>query len=484
MRELPPLFDTDSVRRFEAVAITVVGDASVLMERAGQAAWRYALELWPAATRFAVVCGSGGNGGDGYVLARLAHESGREVRVIEHAPSRSRHPDAIAARARYVDAGGRIDAWSGVLPPADVVVDALFGIGFAGAPDDAASALIDAMDSHGAPVLAIDLPSGVDATGVAARAVHAEATIECLLPKAVLRTGAALEHAGRLVCASLEVPERVERPAPSAFLASAPSLPCWLRRRPRDSHKGDFGRVACIGGDHGSGGAIMLCAEAALRAGAGLVRVYTREAHVPPLLARLPEAMSAPDDDEIDITWADVVVIGPGLGQGNWGFTRLHAVLDAASTCVVDADGLNLVARHGLSLRPDSIMTPHPGEAARLLGCATADVQRDRVGAARRLAARYGAVVVLKGAGTVVAAPQRVPLIVDAGNPGMATGGMGDVLAGVIAALRGQELDAFDAACCGALLHSAAADAAAGQGERGLLPTDLMPQLRRLANPA
>jgi NAD(P)H-hydrate epimerase len=304
------------------------------------------------------------------------------------------------------------------------------------------------------------------------------------LPKVVVRTGAGLAHAGRLSCAALDVPSSIALPQPAARLAGADAISRWLRPRTRDSHKGQSGRVACVGGEHGSGGAILLCAEAALRAGAGLVRVHTRDAHVAPLLARLPEAMAVPEEDGVEAAWADAVVVGPGLGQGNWGFAHMHRVLEEAAACVIDADGLNLVARHGLALRPDWILTPHPGEAARLLACTTADVQRDRIGALRRLVDRHGAVVVLKGAGTVIGGPGREPVVLDAGNPGMATGGMGDVLAGVIAAMRAQGLGAFDAACCGALLHSSAADAAAEAGERGLVPSDLMPHLRRLANPA
>ena len=484
MRDLPPLFDTDSVRRYEADAIAAIGDPSLLMERAGQAAWQRLLELWPRAMHLVVVCGSGGNGGDGYVLARLAHTSGRDVRVVEHAPAGSRHADALRARALYRDAGGTVEAWAGALPRADVVVDALFGIGLAGAPDADAAALMDAINAQAAPVLAIDTPSGVDATGVAGVAVRATATVECLLPKAVLRTGRGLECAGRISCAALGVPAGVARPSPVAALASADHLSRWLAPRRRDSHKGDHGRVACIGGDHGSGGAILLCAEAALRSGAGLVRVHTRDDHRIALLARLPEAMAVPEDAEPADTWADATVIGPGLGQGNWGFSHVHRLVEEKRPCVIDADALNLVARHGFPLAPDCVMTPHPGEAARLLGVSNAEVQRDRLGAAARIAERFGAVAVLKGAGTVVAAAGRPPVIVDAGNPGMATGGMGDVLAGVIGALRGQGLPPFEAACAGAVLHSAAADRAAAAGERGLLPTDLMPHLRALANPA
>lgn len=481
MRDLSPLFDTDSVRRFEAAAIAAVGDESILMERAGRAAWQRLLELWPAATRLLVACGGGGNGGDGYVLARLAHESGRDVRVID--AGRGAHAAADIARERFAAAGGRIEPWSGELGEADVIVDALLGIGLVGAPREAIAAIIRAIDAHGAPVLSLDVPSGIDATGVPGDAVLADATIEFLLAKAVLRSGPASECSGRLSRAALDVPAAVDPPSPAALLADAAALGRWLRRRRRDSHKGDHGRLACIGGEHGMGGAVMLAAEAALRAGAGLVRVHTRDAHHPALLARLPEAMLPPESDEPHLDWADVVAVGPGLGQGNWGFARLHQVMEADVACVFDADALNLIARHGLAVRADSILTPHPGEAARLLGCGVADVQRDRLGSALRLAERSGAVVVLKGAGTIVAAPGRVPVILDAGNPGMATGGMGDVLTGVIAALRAQGLAPFEAACAGALLHSAAGDAAAADGERGLLPTDLLAHLRRLANP-
>ncbi len=264
----------------------------------------------------------------------------------------------------------------------------------------------------------------------------------------------------------------------------------WLHPRRRDSHKGDHGRVLCIGGDHGHGGAILLAAEAALRSGAGLVDVVTRQPHVAALLARLPEAMAhahADDADALDahfIDAADVIAIGPGLGQGAWGAMLLAGVLVAGKPVVFDADALNLLVASPRPLPAGSILTPHPGEAARLLGIGSAEVQGDRLGIARRLAEKFDAVVVLKGAGSIIAGPGRSPRRVDAGNPGMAVGGMGDVLTGVVAALRAQGLDAFDAASCGALLHAAAGDAAArAGGERGLLPTDLMPWLRRLANP-
>lgn len=266
------------------------------------------------------------------------------------------------------------------------------------------------------------------------------------------------------------------------------ALPAWLPPRPRDSHKGANGHVLCIGGDHGSGGAIVLCAQAALRTGAGLASVATRAAHVPALLARQPEAMAhaVESGDALAPLFAraSIIAIGPGLGQGAWGRAMLAAALAASKPLVLDADALNLLAAAPRALPAGTILTPHPGEAARLLDSDIASVQGDRNAAALALVQRYGAVVVLKGAGTIVAAPGRIPRVVAAGNPGMATGGMGDLLTGVIAALRAQGLDAFDAASCGALLHAHAGDLAAREdGMRGLLPSDLLPWLHRCANP-
>lgn len=262
----------------------------------------------------------------------------------------------------------------------------------------------------------------------------------------------------------------------------------WLRPRPRDAHKGGNGRVLCIGGDHGHGGAIMLAAEAALRSGAGLVDVLTRPLHVAPLLARLPEAMvhgfEDGQPDPVLLQRADVIALGPGLGQDDWGIALFQACLRAGRPLVLDADGLNLLARSPAVVPPGSVLTPHPGEAARLLDCDTAGVQADRESAVEALARRHETVVVLKGAGSLVAVPGRATRRIGAGNPGMAVGGMGDVLTGVVAALLAQGLGAFDAAACGALLHACAGDnAATAGGERGLLPSDLFPELRRLANP-
>jgi NAD(P)H-hydrate epimerase len=466
------------------------GDGYVLMQRAGQAAWRVLQQRWPQAQRIVVGCGAGNNGGDGYVLAQLALQSGRRVRVVHPAGGGPRSEPAQRACSGYLAAGGRVDLFPCTLDDADVLVDALFGIGLQDAPRADMAALIEAMDRAPAPVFALDVPSGIDADRGSApgAALHAQCTLQFIVAHAGLHTGTALDHGGDLLLDTLDVDASAfasEAPA-TARLLTAEALRQWLPPRRRDTHKGESGRVTCVGGDHGGGGAILLCAEAALRAGAGLVRVATRAAHVPAVLARRPEAMVHAVETEKALAplldAADVIACGPGLGRAEWGEALYRRVLDAGKPLVLDADALNLLAST-TEAPADAILTPHPGEAARLLDCDTATIQRDRLAAAAALVERYRCIIVLKGAGTIIAAPGHRPRVVAAGNPGMATGGMGDLLTGTIAALRAQDLDAFDAACAGALLHALAGDAAAGEGQRGLLPSDLLPWLRRLANP-
>ncbi|HJS36357.1 MAG TPA: NAD(P)H-hydrate dehydratase, partial [Pseudoxanthomonas sp.] len=302
-----------------------------------------------------------------------------------------------------------------------------------------------------------------------------------------LHTGDALEYTGALALDDLDLPaDTHDGVQAQSSLLQQEALARWLLPRRRNTHKGESGHVLCIGGDEGSGGAVALCAEAALRAGAGLVSVATRAMHVAALLSRRPEAMVRAVESTSDLmpllARSDVVAIGPGLGRHDWGQALFQHAVRSAKPLVLDADALNLLVDMPQSLE-DAVLTPHPGEAARLLGCTTSDVQRDRFGAAAAIAQRHASVVVLKGAGTLVAAPGQVPRVIDAGNPGMAVGGMGDVLTGIIAALRAQGLSGFDAASAGALLHALAGDAAAWDGERGLLPADLFPHVRRLANP-
>lgn len=488
-----PLFSTEQIRRIEQRAIAELGiPAYELMQRAGLAAWRLVLQRWPLAQTIGIACGPGNNGGDGYVLARLAMESGRQVRIVSLSDDA---PRAEPARQAF-------DAWNesprprqvfglhDELPQVDLWVDALFGVGLSREPDAVVTDLVAAIAQSGRPVLALDLPSGIDADSAHAigAAIRADVTLTFIASKRGLHTGLGRAHAGEVVVDALGLPEAtIASERASAHLYGPDCLSLWLSPRPRNSHKGHHGHVLCVGGEHGYAGAIAMCAESALRCGAGLVSVATRQANVAPLLTRRPECMvravSSAAELQPLIERCNVIAIGPGLGQDEWGRELLLTALASGEPLVVDADALNLVARDSLRLS-NAILTPHPGEAARLLGTTVADLERDRYAAALALAHKTDCVVVWKGAGTIVAAPGRTPAVIDAGNPGMAVGGMGDVLTGAIAALSAQDWHGYDAAVCGALLHSAAADAAAREGgERGLLPSDLMPWLRRLANP-
>jgi ADP-dependent NAD(P)H-hydrate dehydratase / NAD(P)H-hydrate epimerase len=499
LHDLPKVHRGAAVRVAEQVAMSRVGlDEDDLMARAGLAAWRLLLDRWPEAQRIGVLCGPGNNGGDGYVLAELARSSGRHVFVLRLGDDVKAGAARRAADA-YLQAGGEAATIvvDDALPQADVWVDALFGIGLHRALEGSAAALVAALDRDAAtPILALDVPSGVDADSGHhdGPAVRATVTLAFIVGKPGLYTGRGRAAAGEVVVDTLGLADHVfDDLEPSACVVRADMLPACFSPRPRNAHKGLFGHVLCIGGDHGYGGALALCAEAALRTGAGLVSAATRHEHVPALLARRPECMTRAVDDASGLRplldAASAIAIGPGLGDGAWGAAMLDAALATDLPRVLDADALNAIARRDPQVLGPAVITPHPGEAARLLGETVAGIERDRLQAARRLAGRYACAVVLKGAGSVIAAPGEIPVIVDAGNPGMATGGMGDVLTGTIAALlaqgRPQGLSCFEAAVCGALLHAAAGDAAACDGgERGLLPSDLFPHLRRLANPA
>ena len=466
-----------------------------LMTRAAEGALKTLLDRWPRAKRVAVVCGSGNNGGDGYVLAKLARSAGLEALVFAATPPDKLTGDAHRAQEEWVAAGGRAHPFaSDALSGCDVIVDGLLGTGFRGPPRAETLAVIRAINAARRPVLALDVPSGVDAdTGaVHEAAVRADVTVSFVAFKAGLFLGAGPEHTGVLLLDDLGiVPPALPQFAPLMRRIDASEIRQALPRRARESHKGTSGRVLVVGGGPGMPGALRLAAEAALRAGAGLVTAAGHPDNLVAVTATRPEIIYLPSDSTaaLDgaIRAADVFAIGPGLGQGDWARRLWTQALRADSTpAIVDADALNLLAQDPVKLRADWVMTPHPGEAARLLGSDTRAVQADRLGAARELHSKYGAVAVLKGAGTLIAAGaiDGVELsICDRGNPGMATAGMGDVLTGVIAGLRAQLGDSALAARLGVLIHALAGDSAAKSGERGLVASDVIAELRGWVNP-
>lgn len=486
---LQPLYSADQSRELDRRAIAAGTPGYTLMQRAGQAAFQWLRERWPGATRIVVLVGRGNNGGDGYVLARLAWDQHLDVRLLtvgDHEQLKGEVAEAAsdATRARVPES-----SWDGHLPDADIYVDALFGTGLNRPPAGDFPAAIAALNASGKPVLALDIPSGLVAdTGHAPGAVvDATATITFIGLKAGLLTGRGPALCGRLHLDTLGLPGALaDGIQPLARQLSFHQLPGWLPRRPRDAHKGHHGHVLVVGGNHGMAGAVALAGEAALRAGAGLVSVATRPGHLMMLNARRPELMCYGIDDAADLapllTRADVVVLGPGLGQDHWAASLYGAVLDSGLPLVLDADGLNLLAQQP-DTRSERILTPHPGEAGRLLGLTTGEVQRDRFAAARALQDRFGGTVILKGAGSLIASAGGIDLC-PYGNPGMGSGGMGDLLAGIIGALRAQGLGADTAAAAGVMVHALAGDDAAHiAGERGLMASDLLPFVQQRVNP-
>jgi ADP-dependent NAD(P)H-hydrate dehydratase / NAD(P)H-hydrate epimerase len=485
------LYSTAQVRALDAYAIEQLGVAGyMLMKRAGEAALRYLRTRFPVAHRIVIVCGGGNNGGDGYVLARFAQAAGLTVTTLAATPPEMLRGDARQAFEDLRASGAAVQAYARQrLAEGEVIVDALLGTGLRGPAREEAARVIRDINGSGRPVLALDVPSGLDSdTGVPlGGTVRADCTVTFVGLKTGLFLGDGPEFAGTVFFDDLEIDPaaagapraRVERIVDAAIQQALP-------RRARSSHKGDFGRVLLVGGGVGMPGAIRLAGEACLRVGAGLVTVAVAPENVPAIAAGRPELICLPLADAEALTEAagkaDVIGIGPGLGRGPWARGALERVLRADRPLVVDADALNLIADSQGPARGNWILTPHPGEAARLLGVPTGEIQRDRLDALERLVTRYEGIVVLKGAGTLVGAPGRTPALCERGNPGMATAGMGDVLTGTIAGILAQCRDAWLAARVGVLVHAMAGDAAARAGERGLLAGDLARELRNCVN--
>jgi NAD(P)H-hydrate epimerase len=486
------LYRAAQVRALDRAAIEEFGiPGRELMARAGAAAFALLRDRWPAARDITVLTGTGNNGGDGFVVAELARQAGLAVRVLQLGDPERIHGDARVHAEAYVEAGGHWQAFANLPGRTDLVIDAMLGTGLERPLEGQWAAAVTAANASPAPVLALDIPSGLhaDTGAVLGTAVQADATISFIGLKLGLCTGEGPACCGRLFYDALEVPAQLfARQIQAARRLDWRKQSQLLPPRRATAHKGDFGHVLVLGGDLGFGGAARLAAEAAARSGAGLTSLATRAEHVAACIASRPEimALGVTEAAAVDglLRRASVLAVGPGLGQGDWGRALWAKALDSGRPLVVDADALGLLAADPIC-REDWVLTPHPGEAARLLGCSTAEVQADRPAAVARLVQRYGGVAVLKGAGSLIAATgTRPPAVCSEGNPGMASGGMGDVLTGLIAGLMAQGHAPVDAAELAVCLHAAAGDRAAASGQRGLLAGDLFPQLRELLNPS
>lgn len=482
MRHNLALYRADQVRALDREAITGLGiDAYELMQCAGQRVFQCIRARWPEARSVTVCCGPGNNGGDGWVVARLALEAGWQVQVLA-----ARSPDALkgAARQAHLDyikypSALPVFEWAGQDIQGKVVVDALLGTGLTDAVDEPMSSIIERINQSPSPVVAVDLPSGLLAdTGCAmGSVVRADLTVTFIGLKRGLFTGKAGRYVGSLVFADLQLPDAVyASECPDAVLISFDGLHRALPKRVADHHKGHSGRVLVVGGDDGMVGAPILAGLAALQTGAGWVELMGREALVNAAMAASPALMAQCADDTPvlikKVQVADVVALGPGLGLSDWSEALYTATLSEARRLVLDADGLNWLAK-APSTRSEWILTPHPGEAARLLNTDVDGVEKDRFNAARDLAKAHQAVVILKGHGTLVADPGGRVSVCDRGTPAMASAGMGDALTGVVASLWGQGMGAFDAAQYGVLIHAAAGEQAA-RGKRQIVAPQLI----------
>lgn len=457
-----------------------------LMHRAGCEAFGVLQQLIPSDCTVVVFCGAGNNAGDGYVLARLASHAGYPVKVYAIVSPEKLRGDAALVYQEFLQQVGEISEYQGSLPQdTGIVVDALLGTGLDRDVSGKFYEVIEKINCFNGPVLALDIPSGLNADtgspmGIAVRAVN---TVTFIGAKQGLYTGEGVDFSGSVKYASLEVPEEVFASIePSSYLLSSPKEE--FKPRQRSSHKGHFGHLLIVGGEIGFTGAARMAAQAGGRVGAGLISIASRKSHAATMNITQPELMchgaeTAEALQEL-LNAATVVGIGPGLGQADWAKTMFDAVLKSKVTAVVDADALNLLARSPVQ-RANWVLTPHPGEAARLLGCESAAICKDRFSAVTAIQKKYGGVCVLKGAGTLIADGETVA-VCPTGNPGMASGGMGDVLTGVIAGLLAQGFCVGNAARDGVYLHGEAADRAAKSGERGLMATDLLPHLRNLVN--
>jgi hydroxyethylthiazole kinase-like uncharacterized protein yjeF len=486
------LYSVAQIRATEAAAAATL-EPGELMRRAGRAGFEAAMALLgdERARPVLVLAGPGNNGGDALEVAANLGAAGVDVVVLHLAGSGKTSPEAAqaltrarASRANFADVAPDVRDWA-------LVVDGLFGIGSARMLEGRYRDLVLAIDAVRCPVLALDVPSGLDADSGAVNgpngvAVHATHTITFIGDKPGLHTAGGRDHAGVVQVADLGLDEALFEPA-LACIGSPALFASSLAPRRQNSHKGEFGDVAVIGGAHGMAGAAVLAARGALYAGAG--RVFA--AMIGPALALdavQPELMLRSAHD-FDIA-GRVLVLGPGMGGAMEAMRALGAGVDSAAPVVIDADGLNLVAA-SLDLQErvarrqaGTVVTPHPLEAARLLGISAAEVQADRLGAARRLAKRLQAVVVLKGAGSVIARPEGDVVINPTGNPGLATGGSGDVLAGVCGALLAQGWPAWEAAIGAVWMHGAAADrlVESGIGPVGMTAGELPAAVRAVFN--
>lgn len=501
-KNVTDLYLAHQVRELDRIAIDDEGIAGIaLMKAAARACVQVLLQRWPNVSRVAVICGAGNNAADGFIIAALLQDRGKHVEVVHLGAQPRPDTDASAAIGFMKEAQVPVVTMQSLHPDTELFVDAMLGTGLNREVSDNYKAAIDAINDSGLPVLAVDVPSGLSAdTGdIFGAAVRATVTVTFIGRKVGLYTNNGPEHVGECCFDDLNVPAGIYQRVPvAARLISLDTSPGSRRPRHRNASKSDHGKLLIVGGDQGMAGAVTMAAESAFMSGAGMVAVATHPDNPHVVVTRRPEVMATGVTSVSDIAqrlaWADVVVMGPGMGQTAWSHMVFDEVLRSALPLVLDADGLNLLSRREAPLtahlggegakRSTWVLTPHPGEAGRLLGLSAQEVQADRLRASAQLQQVCGGVTLIKGAGTVIQQADQIQ-ICPFGNPGMAVAGMGDVLSGVIGALLAGGLESLIATTRAVAIHARAADnIVARQGEIGLMATELLPEIRKLMNQA
>ncbi len=471
------LYSPESVYRMDKAAVDNDGLSEIeLMGRAGESVWSGIVERWPELSRITVFAGSGNNGGDAFVVAIQARRQGVAVQfIVKGDLSRqsvtSRHYHDI-----WLDSGGNIEDWQQQAIEGELIVDGMLGIGLKSTLDQDWQNLIEAINQIDVPKVAIDIPSGLNAqTGIPQPcAIEAELTVTFIGIKIGHYLADGMDYCGEILFEDLGISSSTALSQAPALEVIDPTNLCLPEKRQHNSHKNRFGHLLVIGGDRGMAGAASLAAQAALRSGSGMVTVLVHPdcAHS---LSSTPELMvqswQALDEK---LAQASVIVVGPGLGQSDTARACLQRLSKVNLPLVIDASALTQEFLSSLSSQ-QVVITPHPGEAARLLGSSTADIQSDRFAASIELRNRFSCTSILKGSGSIIREPGQTPFINIAGNPGMAVAGMGDVLAGMIGAFIGQQLSAFEAAKASVYLHARCAELyAEKQDETGLIASDII----------
>ncbi|MBK4764768.1 MAG: bifunctional ADP-dependent NAD(P)H-hydrate dehydratase/NAD(P)H-hydrate epimerase [Pantoea sp. Brub] len=464
-------------------------DLYELMLRAGYVVYEHICMHWPDANNWLILCGHGNNGGDGYIVARLAKLSGKRVTLIACNDNKTLSILAKKASNSWLEVNGVINPSDMIWPKKiDIIIDALLGTGNKLRPlQQSYLKLIKLANINTAPIVSIDIPSGLLANNgnTTGETIYATHTLSLITLKPGQLIGRAKEFIGKLYCNDLGLSSFLSTKKPPIYRFDASCLINWLQPRNPISHKGNHGRILVIGGNVGTVGAVYMAGEAALRSGSGLVKILIHPNNVVSTVNTRPELMVkvlSIKSIDYELDWADVVIIGPGLGLDEWSKKIIQMISSSNKPMLWDADALNLLAINE-NKNNNRIITPHLKEASRLLNINIEEITNNLLLAANNLVKKYGGIVVLKSAVTIITNGKDIACI-DVGNAGMASGGMGDVLSGIIASFVGQNLTLFNAAAAGCVVHGAAADEIALKyGERGMLAMDLMKFLWKYVNP-